>query len=80
MCTLNDLKNHDLVLRPEGTPSIARCILNNKLYNDFDFPIKAYYLGPVFRYENPNYGTYKQFIQFGIENIGLNNIYADVKK
>lgn len=77
MYTFNDLKNRNLTLRPEVTAGIARCIVNNKLYSDY--PIKAYYLGPVFRYEKPKYGTYRQFIQFGIENIGLNNVYVDIE-
>lgn len=77
MYTFNDLKNRNLTLRPEGTAGIARCIVNNKLFNDY--PIRSYYLGPVFRYEKPKYGTYRQFIQFGIENIGLNSIYADIE-
>ena len=58
MYTFNDLKNRNLTLRPEGTAGIARCIVNNKLFNDY--PIRSYYLGPVFRYEKPKYGTYRQ--------------------
>lgn len=76
MYIFNDLKNRTLVLRPECTPGIVRCIVNNNLN---DYPIKAYYLGPVFRYEKPKCGTYRQFIQFGVENIGLNNVYVDVE-
>lgn len=77
MYIFNDLKNRPLTLRPECTPGVVRCLVNNNL--NYDYPIKAYYLGPVFRYENPKYGTYRQFIQFGVENIGLNNVYVDIE-
>ncbi len=79
MYTFNDLANRSITLRPEGTASVARAIVNNKLYAENDFPIKAYYLGPVFRYERPKAGTYRQFLQFGIENIGVDSIYSDVE-
>lgn len=79
MYTFDDLGGRSLTLRPEGTASVARSIVNNKLYAEQDFPIKAYYLGPVFRYERPKAGTYRQFLQFGIENIGVNSIHADVE-
>lgn len=79
MYTFNDLGGRSISLRPEGTASIARAIVNNKLYAEQDFPIKAYYCGPVFRYERPKAGTYRQFSQFGVENIGTDTIYADVE-
>lgn len=79
MYTFNDLGGRLLTLRPEGTASVARAIVNNKLYADMDFPIKAYYVGPIFRYERPKAGTYRQFLQFGVENIGVDNEYADVE-
>lgn len=79
MYTFLDLGGRSLTLRPEGTASVARSIVNNKLYAENDFPIKAYYLGPIFRYERPKAGTYRQFIQFGVENIGIDSIYADVE-
>jgi len=79
MYTFNDLSNRSLTLRPEGTASVARAIVNNKLYAESDYPIKAYYLGPVFRYERPKAGTYRQFLQFGIENIGVDSVHADVE-
>ena len=73
-----DLKGRELTLRPEFTASIVRCIVNNKLDKSF-LPIKAYYLGPIFRYERPKTGTYRQFSQFGIENIGFDNEYIDAE-
>ncbi|MCQ2792316.1 MAG: histidine--tRNA ligase [Bacilli bacterium] len=79
MYEFNDLGGRSLTLRPEGTASVARAIVNNKLYVENDFPIKAYYIGPVFRYERPKAGTYRQFLQFGIENIGIDNPYSDVE-
>lgn len=79
MYTFKDLGDRSITLRPEGTASVARAIVNNKLYAENDFPIKAYYLGPVFRYERPKAGTYRQFLQFGIENIGVDSVFADVE-
>ncbi|MCQ2794480.1 MAG: histidine--tRNA ligase [Bacilli bacterium] len=79
MYTFKDLADRSITLRPEGTASVARAIVNNKLHAEQDFPIKAYYLGPVFRYERPKAGTYRQFLQFGIENIGVDSEYADVE-
>ena len=79
MYTFKDLADRSITLRPEGTASVARAIVNNKIYAENDYPIKAYYCGPVFRYERPKAGTYRQFTQFGIENIGLDSVYADVE-
>ena len=59
-----------LTLRPEGTAGVIRSYVQNKMYALPDQPIKLYYLGPMFRYERPQKGRYRQFNQFGIECIG----------
>ncbi|MFA5480955.1 MAG: histidine--tRNA ligase [Bacilli bacterium] len=79
MYTFLDKGGRSLTLRPEVTASIIRTIVNNKLYANQDFPIKAYYLGPVFRYERPQAGRYRQFSQFGIEAVGLDSPLIDVE-
>ncbi len=57
-------------LRPEGTAPVVRSYIENKLYAD-KIPVKKlYYMGPMFRYERPQKGRYRQFAQFGAEAFG----------
>lgn len=78
MYTFNDKGDRSLTLRPEFTAGIARLIVQNKLTNLQELPIKMYYCGPVFRYERPQLGRYRQFNQFGVECVGHSNPIADV--
>ncbi|MBR3229604.1 MAG: histidine--tRNA ligase [Bacilli bacterium] len=64
-----DRGNRNLTLRPEGTAGIVRCFIENKLYAD-SLPVKAWYFGPMFRYERPQSGRYRQFYQAGAEVFG----------
>ena len=64
-----DRGNRSLTLRPEGTAGIVRCFVENKLYAD-NLPLKAWYFGPMFRYERPQAGRHRQFYQFGFEAFG----------
>lgn len=59
----------DYSLRPEFTASITRAVIENKLYNEPNMPLKYSYFGPVFRYERPQAGRYRQITQFGVEII-----------
>lgn len=79
MYTFLDKGNRLITLRPEMTASTIRSMVNAKLFAYNDYPIKAYYLGPNFRYERPQQGRYRQFNQFGIECCGVNNFYRDVE-
>ena len=79
MYTFEDKGGRSLTLRPELTAGIVRSMINNKLFIEQDFPVKAYYCGEVFRYERPKTGTYRQFEQCGIESLGLDNAYADAE-
>ena len=79
MYTFLDKGNRLITLRPEMTASTIRIMVNSKLFANNDYPIKAYYLGPNFRYERPQQGRYRQFNQFGIECCGVNNFYRDVE-
>lgn len=54
-------------LRPEFTASVARAIIENKIYTLPDMPLKYCYFGPVFRYERPQTGRYRQITQMGVE-------------
>jgi len=79
MYTFNDKADRSLTLRPEFTAGIARLIVQNKIINLNELPIKAYYCGPVFRYDRPQLGRYRQFNQFGVESIGNPNPLCDVE-
>jgi histidyl-tRNA synthetase len=62
-------KSASLTLRPEGTAGVVRSYVENKLYAEPDVT-KLYYIGPMFRHENPQAGRYRQFHQFGVEAFG----------
>ncbi|WP_456278163.1 histidine--tRNA ligase [Bacillus sp. AK128] len=70
MYTFTDRGDRSLTLRPEGTASTVRAYVENKMYGLPDQPTKLYYIGPMFRYERPQSGRYRQFVQFGIEALG----------
>jgi histidyl-tRNA synthetase len=69
MYTFNDKAGRSISLRPEGTASVVRCYVENHLYN-LPAPQKYYYTGPMFRYERPQSGRFRQFFQIGIEAFG----------
>lgn len=79
MYTFDDKGGRSLTLRPEFTAGIMRLIVQNKLYATNELPLKYYYLGPVFRYERPQLGRYRQFNQFGVESVGNGNPLADIE-
>ena len=79
MYTFLDKADRSVTLRPEFTAGIMRLIVNNKLLNTNELPFKAYYVGPVFRYERPQLGRYRQFTQFGVEAVGNNSPEIDVE-
>lgn len=70
MYTFTDALNGDsLTLRPEGTASCVRAVLqHNLLYNA---PQRLWYMGPMFRHERPQKGRYRQFHQVGVESFGF---------
>jgi histidyl-tRNA synthetase len=69
MYTFLDKGGRSMTLRPEGTAGVVRAYVENKLYAEPDVA-KLYYIGPMFRYEQPQAGRFRQFHQFGIEAIG----------
>ena len=73
-----DRGDRDLTLRPEGTAGIVRCFIENKLYAE-NLPLKAWYLGPMFRYERPQAGRYREFYQFGFEAFGSSDAMMDAE-
>ena len=77
MYTFNDKGNEEITLRPEGTAGIVRSIISNGLTQDM--PFKAFYNGPMFRYERPQKGRLRQFHQIGIELLGTKSEQADIE-
>lgn len=75
--TFQDRGGDSLTLRPEGTAGIARAFISNGLAQNL--PLKLYYYGPMFRYERPQKGRYRQFHQIGIECLGIDSPLADVE-
>ena len=78
MYTFTDRGQRSITLRPEGTAPVVRAFLENKLYGG-TLPAKVYYVGPMFRYERPQAGRYRQFNQFGIEALGGADPALDVE-
>jgi histidyl-tRNA synthetase len=78
MYTFKDKGGRSLTLRPEGTASVMRSFLENKIYGQTQ-PTKYYYMGPMFRYERPQAGRYRQFHQLGVEVIGADNPAIDAE-
>jgi len=70
MFTFEDKGGRSLSLRPEGTASVMRSFIERHLA-DARSSHKLYYMGPMFRYERPQSGRYRQFHQFGVEAIGV---------
>jgi histidyl-tRNA synthetase len=66
MYTFSDKSERSLTLRPENTASVVRAAIENNLFETVA-PLRFYYIGPMFRYDKPQKGRYRQFHQFGIE-------------
>jgi histidyl-tRNA synthetase len=70
MYTFPDKAGRSITLRPEGTASVVRAYVEHHLYN-LPSPQKFYYSGPMFRYERPQKGRFRQFHQIGVEAFGV---------
>ncbi|WP_433743366.1 histidine--tRNA ligase [Falsibacillus pallidus] len=79
MYSFEDRGGRDITLRPEGTASVARSYIENKMYGDANQPVKLYYNGPMFRYERPQAGRFRQFVQFGVEALGSQDPAIDAE-
>lgn len=79
MYTFEDRGGRSLTLRPEFTAAIARSVISNRYYATSDMPFKVFYQGPLFRYERPQLGRYRQFHQFGVEAIGEDSARLDAE-
>jgi len=73
-----DQGEHDLTLRPEGTPPVIRAYVEHGLGQSLDV-VRYYYIGPMFRYERPQKGRYRQFHQIGVEALGSESAALDAE-
>ena len=76
MYTFNDKGGRSITLRPEGTASVVRMVLEHGLYGGL-LPLKTFYIIPCFRYEKPQAGRLREFHQFGVEVFGAADPAAD---
>ena len=72
--TFSDKNDRSITLRPEGTASVIRSLIEKKLDGDFH---KLWYLGSMWRYERPQMGRYRQFNQAGVEILGYKEGMAE---
>ena len=80
MYTFSDKNGDSVCLRPEGTSSIVRSVIENNLIYDRGIKKRKYwYYGPMFRYERPQKGRLRQFNQFGLEYFGFSGISSDIE-
>lgn len=77
MYTFDDRGGESITLRPEGTAGVCRALVTNGLTQSL--PQKVFYAGPMFRYERPQKGRYRQFHQIGTELIGPAEPLADAE-
>lgn len=78
MYTFLDRGERSITLRPEGTAPVVRAYLDNKLSSKPQ-PVKLWYYGPMFRYDRPQAGRFRQFHQLGAEVIGTNEPTVDAE-
>lgn len=77
MYSFTDNGGESITLRPENTAGVARAVISGGMAQNV--PLKFFYAGPMFRYERPQKGRYRQFHQIGIELIGVPEPLADVE-
>lgn len=78
MYAFEDKGGRMMALRPEGTASVMRAFIENQMVNQGQIH-KLYYIGPMFRYDRPQAGRYRQHHQFGAEAIGSQSPEQDVE-
>jgi histidyl-tRNA synthetase len=78
MYTFTDKGGRSLTLRPEYTPSVVRAIIEHRLDLQPE-PMRYYYMGPMFRYDKPQKGRYRQFHQIDIEVFGEKDAAVDAE-
>lgn len=77
MYTFIDKGGDEITLRPEGTAGVARMLISGGLAQNL--PLKYFYRGPMFRYERPQKGRFRQFHQIGVELLGVGEPLGDIE-
>ena len=78
MYTFLDKGDRSITLRPEETAPVVRALIENNLQGQGEL-VKLYYVGPMFRYERPQAGRFRQFHQAGVEVFGSADPLIDVE-
>jgi len=78
MYLLEDRRGRSLALRPEGTASVVRTVITDNLMKQ-NSHLRFFYFGPMFRYEQPQKGRFRQFYQIGAECFGVASPDADLE-
>ncbi len=78
MYTFEDRGGRSLTLRPEGTAPVVRAFVQHGMHK-LPLPVKLWYLAPMFRYEAPQSGRYREHWQFGAEAIGSGDPLLDAE-
>ena len=78
MFAFEDKGGRELALRPEGTAGVVRSYVEHGLYKQAQ-PLKLFYIGPMFRYEQQQKGRYRQHTQIGVEVLGSADPLVDVE-
>lgn len=78
MYTFDDASGRSLTLRPEGTAPVVRAFVEHGMHK-LPLPVKLWYLAPMFRYEAPQAGRYREHTQLGIEAIGSDDPLLDAE-
>ncbi len=77
MYTFLDRGERSITLRPENTAPVVRAVIENRLYEKP--PLRFFYIGPMFRYDRPQKGRYRQFHQIGVEILGEDEPSTDAE-
>ncbi len=78
MYRFTDRRGREFALRPEGTAPVVRSFVENSMDKD-GAKTKLFYVGPMFRYDRPQAGRYRQFWQYGIEFFGSQHPFYDAE-
>ena len=78
MYTFRDAGDRSLTLRPEGTAPVVRAFVEHGMHK-LQLPVKLWYLAPMFRYEAPQAGRYREHTQLGIEALGSDDPLLDAE-
>ncbi|MDQ6875300.1 MAG: histidine--tRNA ligase [Actinomycetota bacterium] len=78
MYTFADKGGRSITLRPEQTAGVLRAVVEHGLFRG-QLPVKLWYTGPNFRYEQPQSGRYRQHVQVGIEAVGTDDPALDAE-